>query len=134
MNSIVINKTDSSLGVILDASKNYLEFEGESRPENVKAFFLPIIDWIDNYGKELMTLNTSSQETVIKIVFKLEYFNSSSAKCIVDVILALQAIQNNLSSVKLIIDWLYPSDDDDLLDSGQEIVKFTGVEMNFIEK
>lgn len=39
MNSIIINKTDSSLGVILDASKNYLEFEGESRPENVKAFF-----------------------------------------------------------------------------------------------
>ncbi len=133
MNSVKIDRTESSLAVTLDADKHYLEFAGESRPENVKAFFLPIIDWVNNYSEELGEQPKENQPAVIKAVFKLEYFNSSSAKCIVDIILAINTIKVKLPNTAITIEWQYPNDDDDLLDSGEEIVRFTGVSMEFVK-
>lgn len=133
MTNLIIDKTDSSLGVVLNSETHELSFIGESRPENVRAFFLPVIDWITAYGSELSDTLTANGGVVCNATFQLEYFNSSSAKCIVDILLALQKIRNISPKIKLSINWKYEHDDDDLLEAGQEFVRLTGIEMVFIE-
>lgn len=133
MSTLKIDKTDSSVGVILNSETHELSFIGESRPENVRAFFLPIIDWITAYGRELTDKLATENQIDCNATFQLEYFNSSSAKCIVDILLALQKIRSISPKIKLSINWKYEQDDDDLLEAGQEFVRLTGIDMNFIE-
>lgn len=127
-----IEPTHASLEIILDADRHYMSFVGESRPENVKAFFIPILDWITDYTSYVSDLSKDNQIINTKAVFKLEYFNSSSAKFIIDIISAINSIKTKVPSANIQIDWLYAEDDEDLFDSGKEFVRLSGIEMNFI--
>ncbi len=129
MNNLIIEPTNASLSISLNAEKNLLEFVGESRPENVKAFFIPVLDWIVAYTDELASTN---QSVPVKASFKLEYFNSSSAKFILDIIATIDAIKLKAPNVTTQIDWLYASDDEDLFDSGNEFTRLSGIPMNFV--
>ncbi len=127
-----IEPTNASLEIILDAEKHFMSFVGESRPENVKAFFIPILDWISVYTEYLSDLSKDNQIIKTQAVFKLEYFNSSSAKFIIDIITAIYSIKAKVPNANIQIDWLYAEDDEDLFDSGKEFVRLSGIEMNFI--
>ncbi len=127
-----IEPTSASLEIILDADKNFMSFIGESRPENVKAFFIPILDWISVYSDSLLDLSKENKTIDVKAIFKLEYFNSSSAKFIIDIISAIDGIKTKVPNANIQIDWQYAEDDDDLFDSGKEFVRLSGIQMNFI--
>lgn len=127
-----IEPTNASLEINLDADKHFMSFVGESRPENVKAFFIPILDWISGYTEYLLDLDRENKIINIQAVFKLEYFNSSSAKFIIDIISAIDGIKTKVPNSNIQIDWQYAEEDDDLFDSGKEFVRLSGIEMNFI--
>ena len=65
-----IEPTNASLEIILDADKHYMSFVGESRPENVKAFFIPILDWITDYTQYVSDLSKDNQIINTKALFK----------------------------------------------------------------
>ncbi len=132
MNNLIIEKTDSTPGVILDYAKNHIEFNGDSRPENVKSFFEPIFDWISEYNNYLNTTQVATSEIKLDVNFKLEYFNSSSAKYIIDLVRTLNKIGTENNKVKVSLNWCHDEDDEDMLDTGKEFVRITGVSMNFI--
>lgn len=85
LNKLEIKSTDSSLSVLMDAEKNHFVFEGESRPENCTYFFQPILQWLKSYKTMLVE---QKETTVLKVDFKLDYFNSTSAKFITDIFIA----------------------------------------------
>lgn len=133
MNNLILEKTDNTPGVVLDFTKRTIEFTGDSRPENAKLFFDPIFNWISEYSCHIYFLTKeSNSEIKTNVNFKLEYFNSSSAKYIVEIIKAFNKAETENPKAKITINWNYDKDDDDLRDSGAEFVKMTGVEMNFI--
>ena len=80
MDPLIIEPTDESPEVILDKENGRFEFGGKSLPEDVKEFYSPILIWLENYVKD------PNDETHVK--FKFDYFNSASAKQILDILLS----------------------------------------------
>ena len=76
MDSLIINPTERHLSVSLVAETGKLVFEGRSLPEDGKLFFTPVLAWVAKYAL--------SPAKKTECIFKMEYFNSSSRKSIVD--------------------------------------------------
>lgn len=114
-------KTQSTPEVKLDKENGKMEFSGRSLPENVKEFYNPIIEWIDDYLKE--------PESSTRVIFNFEYFNTASSKMILDIIEKLSELNNN-SDLK--VDWYYIEEDDDMLEAGEDYSDITEIPFNFI--
>ncbi len=127
MEVLKLELTDNTPKVILDHTKHEIEFEGDSRPEDVQKFFKPIMDWLDEYGEYVK----NAGDVTLNANFKLEYFNSSSAKYIMDIILKLGEIAE-AANVTLNINWFYDEMDEDMLDAGEEFEDMLDVEFNFV--
>lgn len=133
MENLHINQTQNTPLINCDTNANSITIEGESRPENVRAFYSSLFEWIDNYEKLIYyAVSLSSNEKKIELNFKLEYFNSSSLKIFMEVIDRLQKVEKGSDKITLSINWFYAEDDEDILDSGKEFEKMTGAKMNFI--
>lgn len=99
---------------------------GRSIPENSIEFYKPLLDWLDDY------LSNPNQETRLQV--KLEYFNTSSSKCLVEIFRKLERIHEKSSKVS--IDWYYDEEDEDMQESGEdfrEIIKIP-IKMNVIKE
>jgi len=104
-----IKGTDDSPEVILDKATNEFKFLGKSLPEDVKEFYNPIHDWIDEYVAD------PNEETVIE--FNMEYFNSASSKQILDILERFSVIAEN--GKKICVKWHFMADDEDMEDAGE---------------
>jgi hypothetical protein len=131
MKPIVLEETASTPRVVFDINKNQFEITGCSRPEDVRSFYMPIVDW-------LMTLNANSVNYIERFkkdaaVFKikLSYFNSSSAKFILDIMLLLNMMHKNGLNVSL--EWLYEKGDEDMLEVGKELAEMINFQLKFVE-
>jgi hypothetical protein len=132
MDSLIIEATEDSPLVIFDVTTNRFSISGESRPENAGKFYSPIIDWLVKFEAVLNSRKQASSENVNLIFqFKLDYFNSTSAKYLFDVILALKDIVNN--GYNIAIEWHYDKRDDDMLEAGEEFSKMVGLKFLFVE-
>lgn len=110
METIKLQGTDDTPSIILDKENAIFEFSGRSLPEDVNAFYEPILEWLSNYGK------SPNKQTVV--TFKLVYFNTASSKLILDILLKFEEIGENGSEV--LIKWFYPEDDEDMQEAGEE--------------
>ncbi len=109
MEKIVIPRSKSSPEVIMDYDNGLLEIIGESYPENSLGFYKPVYDW----------LNKCIQDKIqLKVNFKLNYFNTSSSKCVIDILDSLDKYFVNAGKVE--INWYYEEDDDDMKETGEE--------------
>lgn len=128
MQQLKINPTDSSFAVDLDIKKGEFLFSGESRPENAPRFFEPILNWLSDF-KEMK--ETDGVDYNLNVIFKLDYFNSTSTKYIVDITKLLKTI-DDIPNVNLTTDWYYKEIDEDVEESGRELIDWTGLDINLI--
>jgi hypothetical protein len=110
METIKIAGTEDTPSVTLDTSSQTFELSGRSLPEDVAAFYKPIIDWLDGYATNPLT------RTVFN--FKLTYFNTASSKMILDVMMKLESLHEGGREV--LVKWHYPEDDEDMKEAGAE--------------
>ncbi len=96
--------------ILLDQA-GYFELKGKSIPENSTEFYKPVFDWLDNYAAD--------PKGSTKILVELEYFNTSSSKCILDIFRKLEAIHKAGKST-VSIAWLYDEDDEDMKETGED--------------
>ena len=123
--------TNNTPSVLLDHNQNLIEFEGDSRPEDVQKFYAPIMDWFDNYEKHLFYIkDTTPKDVTTTCNFKFEYFNSSSAKYVMDIILKLGEITSK-NEVTLIMNWYYDEQDEDMKESGEEFEDMLDIKFNY---
>jgi hypothetical protein len=132
MEPLIIQGTDNSPGVIFDTSANRFNISGRSRPENAGKFYVPVINWITEFEK---TLSDRKQEmtddSTLVFEFKLEYFNSTSAKHLAEIILLLKDFI--VKGYKINIEWHFAKFDDDMLDTGKEFSNMVDLQFDFIE-
>ncbi|MDB2363651.1 DUF1987 domain-containing protein [Flavobacteriales bacterium] len=117
MNDLILEATDTAPKIHFQSNGNLI-MDGESRPENVVKFFEPLMNWMDELK--------SHEPDHITLDFKLEYYNSSSAKFIMELLLKL----NNFKNV--LVKWHYDEMDEDLLESGEEFEKLVNYSFEFI--
>ena len=65
--------------------------------------------------------------TVLNV--QLEYFNTSSSKCILDVFKKLESVSGSEVSVK----WYYEEDDEDMLEAGEDYEAIIDLPFEMIE-
>ena len=106
------------------------EFSGESRPENVRKFYLPILEWLEAYIAEQTELGDGERTSELVCQFNFEYFNSTSAKYILDIFKSLNTI--NALGINLEIKWLYEQDDEDMLEVGQEMSRMSKLSFDYV--
>jgi hypothetical protein len=105
-----------------DEQSGKLNIWGKSFSENSKEFYKPLIEKIKDYKKAPCPL------TVIDI--KLEYINSSSSKSIQDIIREFESMK---ALSKIMINWNYESDDEDMLEAGEDYQSKSSLHFNLIE-
>ena len=131
MEKLIIEATGNSPRIVLDPESKNFEFSGESRPENVRKFYLPILEWLETYTKEQEKLKDGERTSGLECQFNFEYFNSTSAKYILDIFKSLNAI--NALGIGLDIKWLYEEDDEDMLEVGQEMSRMSKLSFEYIK-
>ena len=128
MNIINIAATDKTPKVTLNAENNTFEMQGNSRPENVRDFFYPIIDDLKKYFEKI-----DEEKLEVKAItfnFKLDYFNSASAKFISDILLIIQKYAKAGFNIKIY--WYFDDGDDDMKEVGEDFSEMISYPFNFI--
>lgn len=100
-----------------------LEIKGRSIPENSIDFYKPLIDWVDSYGR------SPQAKTCLHV--QLEYFNTSSSKCILDLFKKLEAIRSAGNEVLVL--WHYEEDDEDMLEAGEDYAGIINVPFRMVQ-
>ncbi len=132
MEPLIIRGTENSPEVRLDATSNRFIITGKSRPENADKFYAPLISWIERFEPILSGRKQDSDGNPIPVFkFKLEYFNSTSAKHIAEIIIILKDFVEKGYKVK--IEWHSAKFDDDMLDTGKEFSNMVDLKFDFIE-
>jgi len=123
MDAILLEPTQTTPKVVIDPVTNKFEISGESRPENTAKFFAPIIAWFDGYRSVLyFQKNSFGKSKKVSVEFKLEYFNSTSAKFILDIFYQLEKIHKEGYEAE--INGHYDARDTDMKESGEEFSKY----------
>jgi hypothetical protein len=107
--------------ILLD-SKGILMFSGRYLPKDASIFFEPVMEWIRKYVLK------PQDNTIVQ--FKLEYFNTSSSKIILDIMSALRDLADVGKNIE--IEWHYKNDDMDLLDAGKAYSELIDFEFRYI--
>jgi len=123
MEPIIIEGTPKTPTVHFDSSQGVFKLEGRSIPENSVEFYKPLVDWLDQYKENPLPKTT--------VEVKLEYFNTSSSKCILDVFKKLEMIHKAKNDVE--IKWYYEEDDEDMLEAGEDYESIIRVPFEMIE-
>ncbi len=109
MESISIPGTLKTPSIVSDVDKGLIEIKGRSNPENSSQFYKPLIEWVEKYS------TNPSEKTVINI--KLEHFNTSSSKCILDIFKKLEPIKKANGDIQ--VNWYFEEDDEEMMEAGE---------------
>ena len=112
LEAIILEKTKNSPEIILDIENNSFKIAGRSIVENPGEFYLPIYKWLEEYVKSPLDFTD--------FIIDLEYFNSSSARQIMEIIMLLEKINENTDK-KVKISWMYEEGDEMSKERGDEI-------------
>lgn len=123
MGKIAIEGSAKTPTVNFDPDTAVMELKGRSIPENSIEFYKPIVDALDEYA--------SSPKDATKVNIQLEYFNTSSSKCILDLFKKLEGIHK--SGKEVVINWHYEEDDEDMLEAGEDYEAIIKVPFKMIE-
>lgn len=123
METIIIEGTPKTPSVNFDSTSGILQLKGRSIPENSIEFYKPLVEWLDEYAAR------PQAKTAVNI--QLEYFNTSSSKCLLDLFKKLESMHKGGSDI--MIKWYYEEDDEDMLEAGEDYQSIINIPFKMIE-
>lgn len=107
-----IEPTRHLLGIDCNPQTGVIRVEGSSLSEDPVAFFRPLHVWLDEYIAE---------GNSIEMHLAINYLNTSSTKCIVDILDMLELADHRSNPVKVF--WYYHEGDADEYETGKEFAE-----------
>ena len=123
MNPFKEEQSPKTPHINFDPSTGVFELKGKSVPENSVIYYKPLFDWLDLY------IQNPTKTTTLTV--QLDYFNTSSAKCIVDLFKKVELISKN-GKGEVIINWMYDEPDEDMLEAGEDYKSIIKIPFNLI--
>ena len=114
METISITATTRSPGIEFDFKKNTYLIKGESYPEDVVAFYGPLME---KFEAHLSGLKGAS----IGFRVELVYFNSSTAKVLMRLFESLEAAA--VKGNQVVLTWVYEEGDDNIKELAEEFAE-----------
>lgn len=124
MEKITVEATPKTPYLSLDPKTKTITIKGRSIPENSVQFYTPVFNALDSWIAE-------KTKDKITVSIQLEYFNTSSSKCILDIFKKLQELHKNGAEVD--ITWIYEKDDEDMMEAGQDYQTIVGIPFKMVE-
>jgi hypothetical protein len=121
MIAIYHKPTEDEPGMTLDREKNTIEFTGKSLPEDPGLLYHPVLEWIREYS-----INPNP-ETIID--FKFDYFNSSTARFIVEMLEIFEEMKH--TGHKVTVHWWSHEDDTVMQERGEEIESIIDLDFDY---
>ena len=123
MEKLVIEGSAKTPSIDFDSETGVLMLKGRSIPENSIEFYKPLNDWLEQYSV------APKSSTVVDV--RLEYFNTSSSKCILDFFKRLEKVNSNGTTVQ--VNWYFETDDEDMEEAGEDYEAIVGLPFKIIE-
>jgi len=122
MDKLTIAPKNLTPFIDLDPDKGLLVFQGESYPENVLAFYRPILDWVRKYFEH------PSPETQVHV--SLRYMNTSSTKVFMMIFDLCQDAVDQGHRVSIF--WKHHREDDLIREMGEDLSDGLNVPFHFV--
>lgn len=123
MDKLLIEGSPKTPTIEFDPNSGVLLLKGRSIPENSIEFFQPLNDWLDGYA------NSPQSSTTVEV--RLEYFNTSSSKCILDFFKKLEKVNGSATDVH--VNWYFETDDEDMEEAGEDYQAILSLPFSIIE-
>jgi hypothetical protein len=121
MNRLEIPEGGNTPYILFDPEAGVFKIEGKSFPEDSKEFYRVLIQWLEEYKKNL--------PAVFRLDFNLFYLSSSSIISVKQILLKLIEYQN--LGTKITVTWYYDEDDEDIKKTGEDYMKITKLPFEF---
>jgi hypothetical protein len=108
--------------VSFNADNGKLEIAGVSTPEDAINFYRPLVEWVKEYAV--------NPKDLTELTIKLEYFNTSTSKTLLDIFKTLQEIKEK--GYDVMVKWYYEKKDDDMLETGQDYESMLNIPFDMI--
>jgi SiaC family regulatory phosphoprotein len=122
MEKLYIKPSFKSPKIEFDPENNFYEIAGRSLPEDVTEIYEPVFEWVDKYIPEL--------SEKIKLIFKIDYLNSASAKMISMLLNKLEGYYQ--AGAQIVIIWYYDPDDEDFIFEIENFSSFTKIPFKLV--
>ncbi len=134
MEKLHISPTDKIPEFIFSPQEDIFFIKGISAPEDVRAIYYPVIEWIKQYIDEILQVQNEKYtfNSPLRFQIDLMYFNSSSAKFLYDIFLELKRLKP--SGIPFLVEWYYDEEDTDLKEAGSDIAFLVDMEFSYIPK
>jgi len=109
LEKIIHEGTPKTPTISVNGVSGEVKIAGRSNPENSSEFYQPLISWLDEYVVSPAPMTTLS--------LNLEHFNTSSSKCILDLLKRFKRLDENGN--KFEINWYYEDDDEEMLETAE---------------
>ena len=113
MNSLLIEATSATPRIAFDWEAGLMSIRGESYPENSFAFFQPVIDAVARFLAEA--------ERPLRMDVALSYLNTSSVKCIMDLLDMLEDAHAKGQTVE--VNWYCDPENDRAVEVAEEFAE-----------
>ena len=115
--------------ILLDPDSGIFEFEGISLPEDLFAFYMPVLEWLDTYIATIRKVENQTYYPSPKVTFKMNYYNSGSVRMLIFILQKMKMIVD--IQTETVIDWYYEEEDLHILENGKDLADLTGVTFQF---
>lgn len=123
MENLFLKGTEETPEVVFDKGKQEFRVTGKSYMEDALTHYTKVITWLGEYSK--------NPNPITNFKFELEYVNTASSKIVFDILDELNKM--HLSGAKIIVEWHYYEEDEDMLDLGKEFEEAYDVPFKFEE-
>lgn len=124
MEPYVLAATDKTPSVRFLPEEGLLEISGCSIHENADKFYRPLLEKVESYAQR------PARNTLVRIA--LTYFNSSSAKYVLDLLKLLDDAHAS-GAGKVTMEWCYDGGDLDMQEAGQDYKGLLDMPVKLIE-
>ena len=122
MEFLKIEATKSTPEINFDFAAGLLEIKGLSKSTNALEFFQPLMDALEIYAEKA--------QPVTNVNLFLEYFSTSSSKCLLGILNELKKMHRRVTKVH--VNWYYEENDDDMLDTIKDYENLVDLDFKFI--
>lgn len=119
---LVIQASQSTPYVHFDPMNGIFEISGRSTPEHPTEFYSKLNIWLAHYVEH------PSTQTIVRV--QLEYFNTSSSKCLLEVLRRINHVSKK--NGKVAIEWIYEKRDEEMRDTGKDFSELVGVPFSIV--
>lgn len=113
MTNLTISGTKTTPGIAFNAETGMLDLSGQSYPESAVEFYQPLMAWLTDF------FSKTAKPTVLN--FRLSYFNTSSSKCILNILRLLE--KASAEGKQISVNWYHNEADEQMQETGEEFAE-----------